>query len=391
MRLNVAVVFGGKSVEHEVSIISGTQLIENMDRSKYQPIPIYLSKDNEFYYAKEMEKVSFFKVPDLSRIPNMAKRVEWLKQKDQVNLVYTTKLGRMKKLYTIDLVILSVHGTNCEDGTLAAYFDFLNLPYVGSDHLASSMAQNKVITKKILEHAGLPVIPYVSFYQKEYDLQPIQVIERCEKLNYPLIVKPATLGSSIGINRCEDQNQLQEAIREAFKYDDQVLVERAITDMKEYNCAVLGNRNGCQSSYVEEVLKQDEILSYRDKYIGGRKGSSKGMVSTRRKIPADIPETLTTQIKELAEQTFLTIGNSGVSRIDFIYDEKEKKVYMNEINTIPGSFAYYLWNGEELNYTKLIDELIKIALEDYKRKETLTFTYDTNILSYADQKLSKLK
>lgn len=389
MRLNVAVVFGGKSVEHEVSVITGTQFMENIDRSKYNPIPVYVSKDNEFYYEKGMHNISFFKEEDLNRIKEKSKKVHWIKEKDGVYL-YTVKFGLMKKLFPIDLVVLSVHGTNCEDGTLAAYFNFLDLPFVGSNHLSSSIAQNKIITKKRLEQENIPVVPYVSFYQKDYEYQPIDVIEKCEALSYPMIVKPATLGSSIGITKCEDRDELQQGIREALKYDDEILVEQAIVEMKEYNCAVLGNRNGCRSSLVEEVLKQDDILSYDDKYIGGSKGS-KGIVSTKRHIPADIPEELTQQIRELAEKTFQTIGNSGISRIDFIYDDRNKKIYVNEINTIPGSFAYYLWSSEELKYSKLIDELVSIALQDYKRKEKLTFTYDTNILSYADQKLSKLK
>lgn len=380
MRLNVAIVFGGKSVEHEVSIITGTQFIEHMNPEKYNAIPVYVTKDNEFYYTKEMADVSYFKKRDLNAIKHQAKKIHWIKEDNNVYLC-THQFGFKKRLFPIDLVVLAVHGTNCEDGTLSAYFEFLDLPYVGSNLLSASIGQNKVVTKMLLEKKGLPVVPYVSFFKHEYEHDEERVIKQCETLPYPLIVKPASLGSSVGIKLCDDQEALRIGINQALAYDDHILVEQAITQMKEYNCAVLGRREACEASLVEEVYKEDEILSYQDKYVRRGKGGSKGMASASRTIPAPINDELKTKIQKFAKQAFITIGNSGISRIDFIYDENSQKVYINEINTIPGSFAYYLWDQKERRYETLVDELIRIALLEYKRKESLTFTYDTNLLS----------
>lgn len=389
MKYNVAVVFGGKSVEHEVSIITGLQLIEQMDPEKYRPIPVYLTKENAFYHAKAMMEIAYFKKRDLKTIEREAKRVFWLKEDRQVVLC-THWLGFLRKISAIDLVILAVHGTNCEDGTLAAFFELLDIPYVGSDVLSSSVAQNKAMTKLVLEKAGIPVIPYVNFFSDDYDDHREEVILSCERLGYPVIVKPAHLGSSVGVRLCRNRSELEEGITQALIYDDQVLVEKAIEEMREYNCAVLGNRTACEASLVEEVLKEDDILSYQDKYTRGMKRGSKGMASTRRLIPAPITETLTEAIRNLAEKTFITIGNSGIARIDFIYDEKNGKLYVNEINTIPGSFAYYLWDQKKRDFRRLIDDLIQIALYNYKRKENRTYTYNTNILSLEGQ-YNKLK
>lgn len=389
MRLNTCIVFGGKSVEHEVSIITASQFMENIDKEKYNPIPLYVTKDNEFYYDEAMKGISYFKDIDLNSIKNKALKVQFIKEKNQVQLI-GIKGKFLKRLFPVDLIILSVHGTNCEDGTLSAYFNFLDLPYVGSDLLPSSISQNKVFTKIILEKKGLPVVPYVDFYQHVYERDSESILLACEELTYPLIIKPANLGSSVGVSRADNREELIDAIHVALEYDAHILVEKAIVKMKEYNCAVIGNRDKNEASDIEEVLKNDKILSYQDKYIAGNK-SSKGMVSTKRKIPADLSDELTQAIKQYAKRTFESTGNSGVSRIDFIYDEANEQVYINEINTIPGSFAYYLWDKKRLNYTELIDRLIDVALSEYKQKENRTFTYDTNILSLADYQINKLK
>jgi D-alanine-D-alanine ligase len=386
LRLNTCVVFGGMSVEHEVSIITASQFMENMNQIKYNPIPIYITKNNEFYYDKNMKNVAYFKNLD---VENKATKVEFIKKGNRVHL-YGIKNKKLKQLFEIDLVVLSVHGTNCEDGTLSAYFDFLNLPYIGSSLLASSISQNKITTKVLLENSDLPVVPYTFFDDMDYQKEQESVIDRCEALGYPLIIKPASLGSSVGVSRCDNREELITSINDALKYDATILVEKAIVKMKEYNCAVYGNKEKQITSRIEEVLKQDKILSYQDKYLSGSK-SGKGIVNTKRQIPADLDENQVNQIESLASQTFKVVGNSGVSRIDFIYDEEEDIIYINEINTIPGSFAYYLWEHEKLPYTKLIDELVRIALKNYKLKENKTFTYDTNLLSlsHANKKLKK--
>jgi D-alanine-D-alanine ligase len=364
--------------------------MENMNQLKYNPIPIYITKNNEFYHANEMKDIAFFN--DLS-VEKRATKVVFLREGNQVYL-YEVKNKRLKNPIEVDQVILSVHGTNCEDGTLSAYFELLNIPYVGSNILASAISQNKVTTKIILEKQGLPVIPYTYFNEINYQLTPTDVLRQCDLLGYPLIVKPVSLGSSVGVCQCENRDELIHGIEVAFQYDSILLVEKAIVNMREFNCAVYGNAEKTEASRIEEVIKSDKILSYQDKYLAGSKSKSnhQGIINTKRQIPAELEDDLRDEVIQYAQLTFQALGNSGVSRVDFIYDLDTEHLYINEINTIPGSFAYYLWDQEDLPYDKLIDELIQIGLRNHKRKLNKIVTYDTNILSLRKNNLkNKLK
>lgn len=385
MRLNVGVIFGGKSVEHEVSIITALQIMENINQIKYCPIPIYLAKNNAFYYAKAMYSIDFFKT---NHVEKFAKRVEVINQGEKVYLC-EMKPRKLKKMFELDLIILAVHGANVEDGTLSAYCELRQIPYVGSNVLASAICQNKLLTKQVLEKHGLPIIPYTYFYETDYVNHPEQVLEQCEALGYPLVVKPASLGSSVGVNVGNQREELQSAIMTALLYDSCIVVEKAIQKMREFNCAVRGNQEVQYASLVEEVFKQDEILSFTDKYLGGGK-SQKGIAATNREIPANAPAPLINQIQQLALKTFKVLGNSGISRIDFIFDLNGDRLYINEINTIPGSFAYYLWD-KTLPFDALLDELIKLALYEYKRKSNKIKSYDLNLLTLSNSPLNKLK
>jgi D-alanine-D-alanine ligase len=389
MRLNVGVVFGGQSVEHEVSIISAIQMMENMNQLVYNPIPIYLSKDNKYYYHEKMIDIEFFK--DFKQVKQLSKEVIFHNQGQNHELLHLKGM-KLRKLFDIDVIFLVVHGTNCEDGTLSAYFELLDIPYVGSDLLSASVSQNKRCTKQLLKDKKLPIIDFIHFYEQEYYEDKTKCLEKCENLDYPLIIKPVSLGSSVGISKCKDRSELILALNQAFLYDKEVLVEKALLNIREFNCSVLGNQANQQASSVEEVIQTDDILSYQDKYLRGDKESSKGIVSTNRIIPAPISDELKEEIQTLAKQTFAIIGNSGVSRIDFLYDQDHDQIYINEINTIPGSLSYYLWKATELDYPQLISQLIDIALENYKIKKSKIFSYDTNILSISKANLKgKLK
>lgn len=375
MQINVGVLFGGKSVEHEVSIISALQMIENMNKLKYQPIPIYLSKDNVFYHHKDMTDIEFFKNMDNLK---KAKKVLISPNQNKHELLIITK-NKLKKLADLDVIFLIVHGAQCEDGTLSGYCELLNIPYVGSTILPSALNQNKWKLKVLLSNYNIPIVPYFAFYEHEFYQDEQRIISECEKLGMPLIVKPAHLGSSVGIKKCTNREELVEAILTSLQYDTEVIVETVVQNLIELNCAVLGRPGEYTTSEIERVFQFDDILSYTDKYL--RSKSSKGMESTCRELPAKINPELKNQITDISLRVSEILGTSGVVRIDYLYDEVNDELYLNEINTIPGSLAFYLWKDKGLSYSDFIDKLIKIAFDNYRIKNAKIYSYDTNILA----------
>ncbi|NLG82640.1 MAG: D-alanine--D-alanine ligase [Bacilli bacterium] len=377
MRINVGVLFGGKSVEHEVSIISAIQMMENMNKLKYQPIPIYLSKDNTFYYHEDMVDIEFFKnMENLKK----AKRVLIYPNQNKRELLMLAK-NKLKKITDLDLIFLVVHGALCEDGTLSSFCELLNIPYVGSAVLPSALNQNKWKFKTLLKEYQVPLVPYFGFYEYEFYQDEKRIISECEKLGMPLIVKPATLGSSVGIKKCANKDELIEAIISSLQYDTEVIVEPVVQNLMELNCSVLGKPGDYQTSEIERVIQFDDILSYADKYL--RSKASKGIESTCRELPAQISPELKKQIAEISLKAAEILGISGVVRIDYLYDQVDDKLYLNEINTIPGSLAFYLWKAKGMSYSELIDKLIEIAFDNYRVKNSKIYSYDTNILALA--------
>ncbi|MBO5200068.1 MAG: D-alanine--D-alanine ligase [Clostridia bacterium] len=383
MKTTVAFMFGCRSVEHEVSIISAVQAMRSADREKYDIIPIYVTKNGEMYTSNKMLEIEPFR--DMKALIADSEPVTMIKSGNDVVLHFLNqKLFKKKDDIVINVVFPVVHGTNCEDGTLQGYLDFLGLPYVGCDVLSSAVGMDKAVFKYVMQAAGLPVLPCICFYAREYAQDRDATIGRAEKeIGYPMIVKPVNLGSSVGISKAADRTALADAIDLAVSFSDKVLIEHAVTSIREINCSVVGDPDSCEASVCEEPFMNDEILSYEDKYLGGNKksGGSKGMASLARKIPADISEEKSAEIRELAKKVFKALGGSGVVRIDFILDTDSDAVYVNEINTIPGSLSFYLWEATGLPYRELIDRLISLAFRRSRNRENLTFTIDTNILS----------
>ncbi len=383
MKTTVAFIFGCRSVEHEVSIISAVQAMRAANRDKYDIVPIYVSKNGEMYTSPEMFEIEPFR--DIKALISKSRRVTLIKSGNDVLLHSLDKKGLFKgksEDIIINVAFPVVHGTNCEDGTLQGYLEFLGLPYVGCDVLSSAVGMDKAVFKSVLLNAGLPTLPCITFKAREYAEDRDAVIERSEKeFGYPVIVKPVNLGSSVGISKAADRNTLIDAIDLAVSFSDTVLVEHAVSAIREINCSVLGDSDFCEASVCEEPFMSDEILSYEDKYTSNSKGGSKGMASLQRKIPADISEEKSEEIRELAKKIFKAFGASGVCRIDFIIDTETDTVYANEANTIPGSLSFYLWEATGMKYSKLIDRLISLAQRRNRNRENLTFTIDTNILS----------
>ncbi|MEE1054930.1 MAG: D-alanine--D-alanine ligase family protein [Acutalibacteraceae bacterium] len=383
MKTNVAVFYGCRSVEHEVSIISAVQAMRAIDREKYDVTPVYVTKDGEMYTGSDLFTIEEYRnMPELLK---KCKKVYLVKENRNVVMKYENAgLFSSKKPVNIDVAFPVVHGTNCEDGTIEGYFEYLGLPYVGCDIISSAVGMDKAIFKDVLKGAGLPVLDCVCFRAREYmtDKESITA-EITEKIGFPLIVKPVNLGSSVGITKVNTIEELDDAITLALSFADRILVEHAVSAIREINCSVLGDTDSCTASVCEEPFMNDEILSYEDKYMGNSKngGQSKGMASLGRKIPADLSEEKSKEIRDLACKIFKAIGASGVVRIDFIIDTETDTVYANEINTIPGSLAFYLWEASGIKYPELCDRLIELAFRRQRSRENLTFTIDTNILS----------
>ena len=382
MKTNIAVIFGCRSVEHEVSIISAVQAMRAIKREKYDVTPIYVTKSGEMYTGNAL-----FEIENYRNLPELLKNSEPVllaRKNGGVYMVYeNSSFFSKKKDVKIDLAFPIVHGTNCEDGTVAGYLEYLGLPYIGCDILSAAVGMDKAVFKDVLKSAGLPVLDCVTFRSREYMLEKEKITAEIEeKVGFPLIIKPVNLGSSVGITKVKDKDGLDEAITLAASFADKILAEHAVTNLREINCSVIGDADSCEASVCEEPFMNDEILSYEDKYMSNKKGgASKGMASLGRKIPADISEEKATEIKRLACDIFKAIGASGVVRIDFLIDTETDKVYANEINTIPGSLAFYLWEPTGLKYTDMIDKLVDLAFSRQRNRENLTYTIDTNILS----------
>ncbi len=379
MKLKVGVIFGGETVEHEVSIISALQAIENMDRTKYDIVPIYISKDKIWYTGHMLFDIDVYK--DFNDLKRYATPCTLVNKKGNFYLQKTTGIFR-KDITELDIAFPIVHGNNVEDGTIHGYLKTVGIPTVGSGVLGSALGQDKVIMKQVFKAMGLPIVDYVWFFENEYLETPDDIIKSINKLGYPVVVKPATLGSSVGITYVHNEKELVGAIEDAINYDEKIIVEKAVPNLVEVNCSVLGNYTYQETSEIEEVLSSKDLLSYQDKYIGGNKSKgSKGMASASRIIPARISQDTEEKVRTIAMSAFRALNLSGVCRIDFLINKETREVFINEPNTIPGSLSFYLWEPAGKPYRELLDDLINLAIKDYKNKSKKNYSFDSNILS----------
>ena len=382
MKIKVGVIFGGETVEHEVSIITAVQAMEHMNKDKYEIVPIYISKDRIWYTGKMLMEMDVYQ--DFNELKRYAKEVVLAKTKEGYCLQSIKGIFR-KTITDIDVAFPIVHGNNAEDGTLQGYLESLGIPYVGSRVLGSALGQDKVIMKQIFKDSNLPIVDYVWFFDSEYADDCEKIFDKIEKLKYPVVVKPATLGSSVGITYVAKSSELANAIEEAMKYDTKIVVEKAVANLVEVNCSVFGNYSHQETSVIEEVTSDEELLTFADKYLNGAKGktkgASKGMASASRIIPARITKTLEENIKNTSKEAFKALNLSGVCRIDYLIDKKSKKYYINEPNTIPGSLSFYLWEPAGKKYEELLDDMITLAIKDYKNRARKIYSFESNILS----------
>ena len=347
MKIRVGVFFGGKSVEHEVSIISALQACNSINKDKYEVTPVYITKNNEMYVGEKIGNIASYR--NLKSLLKESRRVILVNDGGKVQLVlYPGKKFGNNVYATIDVAFPIVHGTNVEDGVFQGYLQTIGVPYVGCDVISSAVGMDKYVMKTVFKDNGIPVLDgtviHISDYAKDADAVKADIKA---KIAYPLIVKPINLGSSVGIMIAHNDEQLDEALDNAFTYASKLLVEPAITNLKEINCSVCGDYATAHASECEEPVNTDETRE---------------------------------QIRTLAVKAFRCLGASGTSRIDFMIDMDNGNVYLNEINTIPGSLAFYLWEPVGVKYSELLDEMISLALKRERENKALTFSFDTNIL-----------
>lgn len=383
MKTKVGVFFGGRSTEHEISVISANQAMAAMSREKYDIIPVYITKEGKWYTGEALTDVANFR--DTAALLQKCEPVYMRPIYGDYNL-YSMKTAGIfrndhKIIATLDVVLPVLHGSNGEDGTFQGVIETIGIPFAGCDVLSSANGMDKITMKMILASEDVPVVDYVWFTDKEWFSRHDALVEKIEaKLGYPVIVKPANLGSSVGIHRADDRKALEAAVADAEKYTSRIIVEHLVEDLCEINCSVLGNCDDYRMSVLEEPIKSGEILSYEDKYMGGTK-TERGMQASKKRIPADLPADMTERIKFLAGETFRVLSCHGVSRVDFIVDRKDNSVYVNEINTIPGSLSFYLWEATGLAFDALMDELVRLAFKRKEEQSRKTVSYSANIFA----------
>lgn len=371
MKLSIGVIFGGRSLEYDLSVLTAIQAMDNIDKERYEVVPIYITKDLTFYSGGMLRYIDSYK--DFRLIDRYATKVNLINKNGKFILQTT---GLIKRVYKeIHLAFPMVHGKYTEDGSIVGYLETLGIPIVGSDIYSSSLCQDKVFTKEVLNGNDIPVVDYVYFSDSDYKLDKEDIFKKIEELSYPLIIKPARLGSGIGIEIVNRKEELESSIEKAMKNDERVLVEEYIADRREFNMAVLLSKGKLIGSVIEEIIK-DEPCNYYDKY---RKDNEDD--TFKRIFPADISKTLTEEIEKTSKKTYKVLALSGVARIDYVYDNKKKKLYVNEVNTIPNFFSHHLFDDKNIDYRELLGIMIKEAIDKIHKENDMVKDIEDNLFN----------
>ncbi len=389
MKIRLALIYGSRTCEHDVSIISALQAAQHVNPDDYDLIYVYIDQHGEWYTGEKLADISLYRNFDkravVRVIPMGAEGKLRLMQHPDDKLL---PIGRLRQIAEADVVMPVMHGMNGEDGTLQGMLELWNIPYTSSGVLGSALGMDKIAMKRVFRACGFPVLKDVCVDRSEWKRSRAGVMNRVmSELSFPVYVKPSNLGSSIGINRADNQNGLEDAIDIAVSYDRRVLVEVGIQDLMEINCAVLGYGGDAMASVTEMPVRWSDFLSFDEKYLRGAKGAksapSKGMSSLSRQMPAPIGPELTRRVEELAVEAFKALDCKGVARIDFLYDKAADELYIGEINTIPGSLAFYLWEGRGISFERMIDMMVEYAFRANADRNENVFSYQSSILSGA--------
>jgi len=383
----IAVIFGGRSVEHDVSIVTGHQVMDAFPAEKYDVVPVYISRDGKWYTGEPLRTLKNF---EDENVVNMDGVMSCVLSPDvrHHGLILNPLAGRFSKseIKRLDVIFPAIHGSHGEDGTLQGLLELADIPYVGYGTLGSALTNDKVMTKMVLRQSDVPVLDEIYFSRDEWLDNPDNIIEQITNtFDYPVFIKPATLGSSIGIGRADSDILLRSSIDIAANFDRRIMVEPAITNGIEINCSVMGFGNQFEASTLEQPVSWDNFLSYEDKYLRG----NEGMKSADRVIPAHISQDLTQRIKDISIQAFKAVDGRGIARIDYLVKPESNEVYLNEINTMPGSVAFYLWREDGYSTTDVVEKLVQIAQSANAVKRRNMYDYKTNLVSVASQRGTK--
>ncbi len=376
-KLKVGVIFGGRSVEHDVSIVTAHQAMDAL--IDHEVVPVYVTKEGSWLTSPALHDLEVYKAQTWAAVG----RVAHLLPGD--GGLYVPASGRFGKAETIplDVVLPAIHGTNGEDGTLQGALAMAGVPFAGSGVTASAVGMDKVMMKSAFKAAGVPVIDHHLILVDRLLSDPESALDAAERsIGFPAFVKPAGAGSSIGIAAAQDREGLREAVEVARRYGDRILVEPSMHECMEVNCSVLGGAGRePRVSVCEQPAKWEQFLSFEDKYLRSNKGKSTGMAGSDRTIPAPIDDELTKQVQENALKAFSAIGASGVARIDSFVDQESGQTWVMEINTVPGSFSFYLWEVTGMTFRALMNEMLDIALEEHRARKEIVYTFDSEMLS----------
>jgi len=387
--MNIGVFFGGKSPEHDVSIITGQLVISELKKTAHNVVPVYSGKNGEWYVSQELGTLKFFQDTEKDRKLLEFSRVFLDLEKSQGKLVFQKK-GLLGKVIEIDLAFPAFHGSNGEDGTIQGLFELFNVPYVGCDVPSSAIAFDKILTKTYYKSTGISTANFMFFGKKDWDKNREEIITNIKNtLRYPLFVKPPTLGSSIGISKAKDDKELEFAIEVALHYGEKVLVEEGVENLMDITCCVIGNEK-LEASLIQESVFQSELFDFKEKYLVDG-GAQLGNATDSLVIPARLDAETTGNVQELAKKIYLGVGASGIARVDFLYDKITKKVFANEINPMPGTVYHHLWKASGLPLDALLKKLIDFAKERHEEKNKFKYTFDSDMMSFANSVKLKLK
>jgi D-alanine-D-alanine ligase len=386
-RLKVGVIFGGRSVEHDVSIVSAHQAMAVLGED-HDVVPIYITREGLWYAGEALNDLEVFRSQSWTEVAAAA----FIPSATGFGGLYLPPSGRFAKARTIplDVVLPAIHGTYGEDGTLQGLLELAGIPYAGSAVTGSAAGMDKITMKAVFEAAGLPVVQDLVLDTQRLLADENAVIDEIEqRIGYPAFVKPSRLGSSVGIGKAVDRAGLTEALDVARRYDNRLLVEVAMEGCDEINCSVLGGPGAePRVSVCEQPVAWEEFLTFSDKYLRGGKNAGEGkansgggMAGLERRIPAPISDDLTKQVQHNALTAFKAIDAAGVARIDSFVNQETGETWIMEINTVPGSFAFYLWEASGVTFRQLMNETIDIAIAAHKAKSELMFTFESTMLS----------
>lgn len=381
MKKKVGVIFGGRSVEHDVSIITAhIPIIQSLKASgQFDVWPIYIAKNGSWYSHPAMGNLEFFKRSDFDKYLAKQKKIQLLFDRG-LKIVWPAVIS---KIVNIDIVFPAMHGTFGEDGSLMGLLRMANVPFVGCDLSASAVCMDKALTKQILCSQAIPIVPYVWFTKADWEADKFKIEQKIAELKWPLFVKPVHLGSSIAVSKVRKQSELENAIEVAFHYDDKVLVEESIENLIEATLPIIGYKK-LQLAQIERPLNKTEFFNFSDKYLSENKKGA-GVNNEYSEIPANIDKNLAEQIKELGIKVYRILGCFGISRIDFLIDGSSEKIYVNEVNTLPGSLYYHNWRKSGVSAVELVTKLIALAEERFISQRNIVYTFQSDILKKANR------